>query len=365
MNRERPPPRVIGLFVGRNSPKGRLSCYFCKVQARSPSLPTILASPSLNMSLAARASFVSDSESQVYEAQGELSPSAPPFESSPRPLSFPALRSQQKSTLSIEKRLELIQRQLEELDGEFAAVTHVVEHRLQDPVAEMRELVLRANGVAKEVGTQGVDWMWAGEGARRLAAAIAGGSSAQKDVTCAVIATFSSPPEDVSTQTKEVERRITALEAATGAWQPSFGFLTLSQSLSSCKRTTSKLDSSQVAALDDLAENITTELDVVNYRREMLFGADSDQMVIEQLYDLLTDLSRVQPALPLLVARLNDLKKVHEEGAQFKQRLEEVAGRLEAAEKQLGRTGVDLLIVNWQAFKDGLQSALAGLHSNA
>lgn len=317
------------------------------------------------MSLAARASFVSDSESQIYEARGELDPSDPSLDSSPHPQSSTSPYPKGKSPLPIEKRLELIQRKLLDLDEEFEAVTHIAVHTMEDPVAEMKELTQTANGMAKAIGTQGVDWMYGAGIARLLAAAIAGGMSAEKEVTCEVCASLPAAAEDVSTLTKKAEGRIAALEAATGTWQPSFGFLSVSQSLNSCRKTLSKLDSAQIAAIDDLAENIATELDVVNYRREMLFGDDPDHLVIGQLYDLLMDLNRVQPALPLLVTRLNDLKKVHEEGGEFKQRLDEVAERLKTAEEKLGNTGIEQLITNWKCFKDGLEASLRDLHSNA
>ena len=278
------------------------------------------------------------------------------------PLVFIPIRKG-RSTLSVERRLELLQMELGELDAEFESSPQEAAPKQEDVVCEMQEIAQRANTLAKAIGTATVDLTVKGEIPRMLAASIAGVlTSGEQEATYELQTSY---PEkvneealDVASSASRLASRISKLEATIGLWKPSHGFLSISQSHSMCRKTLSVFDPKLIKVLSSQAEDIKSELEMISYQKDMLLGSSMDHQAVEELYDKLTELNAVQPVLELLVKRLSDLKRVHEEGAEFKARLGKVSEQLVKAEQKLKETGISELVEKWGKFKSQVSELL-------
>lgn len=295
------------------------------------------------MSLTARASFVTDSESQIYQSKGDLDPFLPVnTEENRHSPTVLRKKQQQKAVLTIEKRLERLQNEIHALGEEFNTGKSKISSFNENPVEEMQKILENAQ---KETGKN-----------EKIQEVLSGKS----DVLCSLTAVLPENESDLATLATEIEAKISNLEGIVGKYHPSFHYFTVNQGISGSQNAVLRVKKEEIAGMDDRAENISSELDVVNYRFERLFS-ESDSRVIEEVYDLYEEINTVKLALPVLLTRLNDLKRVHEEGGEFKQRLAAVQTTLQEAETRLGSTGVEELIGTWNEFKAELKKALGEL----
>jgi len=150
--------------------------------------------------------------------------------------------------------------------------------------------------------------------------------------------------------------RIAKLEEMLGVWEPKHGYYNIVQSLTSIKKRIQGLNPKKIEALNTQAEDVNAELDMVKNQLEMLQSASSEQKAIDELYELLGIVQEVAPALPPIIERLEAVKKVHDEGARFNERVHEIKNRQAKIEQKLKELNSQEMVEEWNAFKQQVAS---------
>ena len=278
------------------------------------------------------------------------------------PLIYIPLRKGRQG-LSIEKRLQMLRMDLEDIESEPENVPISAMLYRENPIAEVHELVHRAGTYANPSETQTPDLSLKGEVPKLLAASVA--TSLQSDQGPSYVLRTGYPEQmreemlDNAALASRLVSRLCKVEGVVGTWSHKLGFGSVTQSLNLCRKTLSRLDSKYLKVLNSQAETIKADLDMIAYQRDNLLGVNLDQLQVEELANLLDEVRAIAPALDPLVKRLTELRKSQELAAGFKLRLTKIAEQLTKAEQKMRETNLTELVEKWGKCKSHLQEALS------
>lgn len=266
-------------------------------------------------------------------------------ESPSEPIVFISLEKPVKP-LTFQERVKRLQEDAAEIEKELTTLRPST-----NCLAEMNEYVSQAGRLCKSQGVPDSDLTLPQQVRRRMAEALTHVLPTSESVTYTLQRAI---PEDFSAETyiskvRDLNVRVTALEAVLGRWQPSYGYSTVEDAISRLKSQLNSLNHGKLELVNRHLEELNSEFDLLQSQIDHL--NTGDDKLIEDLYKSLCLCYEYHIALPIILARLESLKSVHEEGSWFNQRLQELNEKFDKIKRKLTDIDLPQVFAEWLGFK--------------
>jgi Dynamitin len=267
-----------------------------------------------------------------------------------------------REKLSVKQRLGLLRQELLELeievDSEIDPQPFQVSHSYITEVnsmAKYAEDIIRGQGIEIE-GDIGIET----NVTRNMGKALIGTLPESENLTYVLTTSL---PEDVCeigdrqvSSTATLSARISKLEDTLGVWNAEYGYYNIQQGLSQIKKRMSLIHPKKLEAINKQAEELNSEMDMIKDQLVLLQSSCVEQKAIDLMYPLVDICDEVTPVLPEIIERLEAVKRVHDEGSRFNERINEIKDRQTRIEEKLQNFKFDDVLTEWTEFKKKVES---------
>lgn len=270
--------------------------------------------------------------------------------------------SKGRAKLTIKQRLSLLRQELHELELEVSSevepqpfqMTHSYLNEVNSMV-KFSEEFLRGQGLEIE-GDLGIETNIT----RTIGKALIGVLPESENSTY-ILST--SLPEEISevgdrqvSSITSLSARISKLEETLGTWNADYGYYNIQQALMHIKKRTANLNPKKIENINKQADELNAELDIIKDQLITLQSSCVEQKAIDVMYPLVDLCDEVAPVLPEIIERLEVIKRVHDEGSRFNERVKEIKERQARIEEKLGMFKFGSVLEDWNAFKKNVES---------
>lgn len=270
--------------------------------------------------------------------------------------------SKGREKLTVKQRLALLRQELEELEQDVQSevdpqpfqITHSYLAEVNN-MAKYAEDLIRGQGLEIE-GDLGIE----SNITRSIGKALVGVLPESENST--YILTTSLPEEvcevgDRQTATiASISSRISKLEETLGLWNAEYGYYNIQQALMYIKKRMANMNPKKMENINKQAEDLNAEMDMIKDQLATLQSSCVEQKAIDTMYPLVDVVDEVAPVLPEIIERLEVIKRVHDEGSRFSERVKEVQVRQKRIEEKLKEFQFGDLIKQWDGFKKSVES---------
>ena len=268
-----------------------------------------------------------------------------------------------RKTLSIKERLSLLRQELNELElevegeEELPPQTTQLSHSYLNEVnsmAKFAEDLIRGQGLEIE-GDLGIETNLT----RNLGKALVGVLPDSENST--YILNTSLPEEVCEVGDRQVSSvatlstRISKLEDTLGVWNAEQGYYNIQQALAQIKKRISHMNPKKIENINKQAEELNAEMDMIKDQLATLQSSCVEQKAIDIMYPLVDVCDEIAPVLPEIIERLEVIKRVHDEGSRFNERVNEIKERQKRIEDKLQNFKFDDVLSQWNSFKASIE----------
>lgn len=272
-----------------------------------------------------------------------------------------------RSQLSLKTRISLLRQEMLELDAKTESELQPQDYQIsQSHISEISSITNSAESLIRGQGVH-IDGYLGIEG--NISSLL--GKSMLKILDNTENATYqlNSPVPQSSSESKDrqtagianISARLSKLEDTVGLWRASSGYYSVMQAFSLIKKRISMLNPKKLEALSSQAEELNAELDMVKNQLELMQTAGVEQKIIDEMYPLVEICDQVMPIIPEIVERLETIKRVHDEGSRFNERVQEIRERQLRIQEKLSEFQNNDLKEEWNSFKIQIGEAFCKL----
>jgi predicted nucleic acid-binding Zn-ribbon protein len=269
--------------------------------------------------------------------------------------------SKGRDKLTVKQRLALLRQELEDLEQDVESevdpkpfqLTHSYLTEVNN-MAKYAEDLIRGQGLEIE-GDLGIE----NNITRTIGKALVGVLPESENST--YVLTTSLPEEvcdvgDRQTATiASISARVTKLEETLGLWSSEYGYFNIQQAFGQIKKRMANLNPKKLEAINKQAEDLNAEMDMIKDQLGTLQSSCVEQKAIDTMYPLVDVVDEIAPILPEIIERLEVIKRVHDEGSRFTERVKEVQERQKRIEEKLAEFKFDDLSQQWESFKKSVE----------
>lgn len=307
-------------------------------------------------------------ELQVFESEGDLNlmMDLEPVQNPQEPLLYIPL-TKGRAKLSLEQRISLLRTEVLDLENEMNAQNDKEETlELPNPVSEVSHILNKAETLCKARGVQGqVGVLSSDDVSTRIGKALVNMLPQSESLTYEIQGTYSTEQTDAKYKQTEIlaklSSRLRRLEETVGYWHPDHNYVNIYQAIGYIRKKLTLLNPKKLDSINTHAEDVRNELDMLTSQLELLQGDILDSRMVDELYDDLNHCFEMGGFMPEILGRLDKIKKVHEEGSMFPQRMKELKELHRKLSEKLDTIGVNQVVEGWQDFKEKAQAKLNSL----
>lgn len=285
----------------------------------------------------------------------------PPRDNPQEPLFYIPL-SKGRDKLTIKQRLALLRQELEELEQEVVSeidpqpfqINHSYMNEMNS-MTKYAEDIIRGQGLEIE-GDLGIE----SNVTRNIGKALVGVLPESENSTYIL---NTSLPEEVCevgdrhvSSVAGISTRISKLEETLGMWNAEYGYYNIQQALGHIKKRMSHMNPKKLEAINKQAEELNAEMDMIKDQLVTLQTSSVEQKAIDTMYPLVDVCDEIGPVLPEVIERLEAIKRVHDEGSRFNERVNEIKERQKRIEEKLQNFKFDDLITQFEQFKKSVEN---------
>jgi len=270
--------------------------------------------------------------------------------------------SKGREKLTVKQRLALLRQELEELEQDVQSevdpqpfqITHSYLAEVNN-MAKYAEDLIRGQGLEIE-GDLGIE----NNITRSIGKALVGVLPESENST--YILTTSLPEEvcevgDRQTATiASISARISKLEDTLGPWNAENGYYNIQQGFGHIKKRMANMNPKKMENINKQAEDLNAEMDMIKDQLATLQSSCVEQKVIDTMYPLVDVVDEVAPVLPEIIERLEVIKRVHDEGSRFAERVKEIQIRQKRIEGKLKEFQFEDILSQWDSFKKSVEN---------
>ena len=104
-------------------------------------------------------------------------------------------------------------------------------------------------------------------------------------------------------------------------------------------------------SINKQADELNTEMDMIKDQLVLLQSTCVEQKAVDTMYPLVDICDEVSPVLPEIIERLEAIKRVHDEGSRFNERVAEIKERQKRIEEKLQNFSFSDVLEDWEKFK--------------
>ena len=284
-----------------------------------------------------------------------------PQENPQEPLYYIPL-SKGRAKLTIKQRLALLRQELHELELEVSSEVEPQPFQLThsyltevNSMTKYSEELLRGQGLEIE-GDLGIE----NNITRTIGKALIGVLPESENST--YILNTSLPEEVCEVGDRQVSSiaslstRISKLEDTLGVWNAENGYYNIQQALMQIKKRTSHLNPKKIENINKQAEELNAEMDMIRDQLLTLQSSCLEQKAVDTMYPFVDICDEVAPVLPEIIERLEVVKRVHDEGSRFNERVKEIKERQARIEEKISGFKFGDVLTEWDAFKKNVEN---------
>ncbi|CAG9324436.1 unnamed protein product [Blepharisma stoltei] len=272
-----------------------------------------------------------------------------------------------RTQLPLKERIALLRQEIIEidkkLDAEIEPERHETPYSYISELASMTshaESLIRGQGIHIE-GDIGIEGNLSSKLGKSMIKLLTDEEQATYQLTAPI------PQSTIEAQDREIatlasiSARISKLEETIGHWSASNGYYSIIQALALIKKRISMLNPKKLEQLSSQAEELNAELDMVRNQLELMQSAGVEQKVIDDIYPFVDVCDQVMPIVPEVLERLEYIKRVHDEGSRFNERIQEIRDRQSRIQEKLNEVNNEELRGEWEAFKQEIEESFGNL----
>lgn len=302
------------------------------------------------------------SEVHILESDNHPASEAAPSHDNPQePLYYIPL-SKGREKLSIKQRMQLLRSEIEDLDQDVDSEVDPKPFQLShsyltevNNMAKYAEDLVRGQGLEIE-GDLGIE----NNITRSIGKALIGVLPESENSTYMLTTSL---PEEVcevgdrqAATIASISARVSKLEETLGLWSSDYGYFNVLQAFGQIKKRMANLNPKKLEAINKQAEDLNAEMDMIKDQLSTLQSSCVEQKAIDTLYPLVDVVDEIAPVLPEIIERLEVIKRVHDEGSRFTERVKEVQERQKRIEEKLNDFKFNDLAQQWEGFKKNVES---------
>jgi hypothetical protein len=307
-------------------------------------------------------------EMQVFESEGDLDlmMDLEPVHNPQEPLQYIPL-TKGRAKLSLEQRISLLRTEVLDLENEMneeAVKEEAVE--VPNPLTEVTHILKKAETLCKARGIPGqVGVLSPDDVSTRIGKALVNMLPQSEALTYEIQGTYSTDQIDAKYKKTELlaklSSRLRRLEETVGYWHPEHNYVNIYQAIGYIRKKLTLLNPKKLDSINTHAEDVRNEFDMLTSQLELLQGDVLDSRMVDELYDDLNHCFEMGTYMPEVLARLDKIKKVHEEGSMFPQRMKELRELHRKLNEKIQTLGINATVEGWQEFKEQAQAKLNSL----